>query len=729
MREQITIFFSRARRQYFPNPAEDASAARRRRACVLVLLPGCLVWLAAIFLSGANKLLELPLFALAFAVCLLGSGLFFVRRLVPGLAGADRIVLAFLPGCAAVFLSNSLIVWFLKLCGIPDLPGAVYLLPCWLLGGYELLFRLLRNSGPHDAGQLPHGAGQDLHSAGRNPHNSQQNTHSAEQNLHSIVQNKRFAGQKAAVSLAFPVCATLSLCLMLHALYGIFPFAEAQRLKAWTYNQDMLWSIGNAAAARFGFPFQDLRVAGLTLNYHFGNDAVAGILSRAAGCSAWHGLCFYWNGAVLVLAVLGFACVGRRFFARSWGACCVAPVVYLCSTHGSGLPFYVFSNANAQDTACLALCGLLLLIVHAGEMDGRGVRIWARSLAAGLLCFSAACMIKSTVGLLVLLGLLSAVVVGAFTHQTRMGHLALLLGGGCGFGIVYGLVLSRAVNNLVFTEFSNLLGLPAAYWRFFPLLLLVMYFVSLPDSLLRFRTLPLPRLCVNAIAIGGMMAYVLYNHYSASQVYFALTAVPCAVFCAMPTAERLWAWAQSRLSRYRKAVWAVGAAALCLCFGLQCYQDRGYLRTGAQAVLRCMNMRESAAQELTVTDENWQAAMWLRENTLPGDVFLSNRNNRQKESGDGIFHFYSAASERFCYVESYRYAFDYDARYHEIRRRLETVSDAIYYTLPQQEAFALARAENIQYIVVDRLVSDAPQWDCPPVFENEYVSIYRSDAS
>ena len=706
---------SKAYRHYFPNFSEDPLAVKRRRACALVLLPGCLVWLTAVFLSGENTLLELPLFALTFVVCLLGSGLLFVRKLAPGLTGADRTVLAFLPGCAAVFLSNSLIVWLLKLCGLSDLPGAIYLLPCWLFGGYELLFRPLRNAGAHDAEQRPHSAGQSLHSSGQKPHSNTQDLHPT--------------GQKATASLAFPVCATLSLCLMLHVVYGIFPLAEPQRLKAWIYTQDALFSIGNAVAARFGFPFQDLRVAGLTMNYHFGNDAVAGILSRAAGCSAWHGLCFYWNGAVLVLAVLGFACAGRRFFARSWGACCVLPVVYLCNTHNNTVPFYVFSNINTQDTAYLAFCGLLLLIAYGGEMECRGIRAWARALALGFVCFSAACMLKSTVGLLVLLGLFSAMIVGAFTRQTRAGHIALLLSGGCGFGIVYWLVLSRAVNNLVFTEFSNLLRLPAAYWRFFPLLLLVMYFVSLIDSLIHFRTLSLLRLCVNAIAIGGMAAYVLYYHYSASQIYFALAAIPCAVLSALPVTERLWVWAQSHLPQHRKTILAVGAAVLCLCFGLQCYQDRDYLRKGVQAALRCLGLRESEVQELTITDENWEAAMWLRENTLPEDIFLSNRNNRLKESGDGIFHFYTAAAERFCYIESYRGALDYDAQYYEIRRRLENISDAIYYTLPQQEAFALARAENIQYILVDRLVPDAPQWDCTPVFENEYVSIYRSDAA
>lgn len=690
--QSITCFFSWAR-GLFPKEGQIGKAAETRRfsgkMCALALAPGALVWIAAVFLSGSGTLWELPRFAVVFTVCLLGCGLFFTRVFVPAAFGADQLVLAFLPGCAAVFLSHSAMARLFALWTEDAPPAAVCLLPCWLLGAGELIFRLRRFLPTRTRTAAPRGQGR--------------------------------------VSIALPVCATLSLCLILHAIYGVFPFAEAARLKAWIYDQDMLWSVGNAAASRFGFPFQDLRAAGLTLNYHFLNDAVAGIVSRAAGCGAWHGLCYFWNGAVLALSVTGLACAGRRFAARPWTACCVAPVVFFCSTHSGALPHFLFSNANAQDTAMLALCGLLLLIDCAPA--ARGPRTWARGVGMGFVCFSAACMIKSTVGLLVLLGLLCAALAGAFTKQTRAWHIALLAGGACGFFTVYGLVLSRATNNLFFTGLQNLRALPSAYWQFFSLPLLLLYCAGLADSLAHFRRLSLVRLCGNAVAIGGMLAYVLFYHYSASQIYFALSAVPCAALASLPAAERIWArlTAKPKSGLFTPLKGAV--ALLLICFGLQLYQGRGDLRTGAQAALRCAGLRESPVQEETVTDESWQAALWLRENTRPDEVFLSNRNNGQRASGDGVFHFYTAAAERPCYVEGFRYAVDYDGQFDELCRRLEDVSDAIYYTLPPREAFALARAEGVRYIVVDRLVPGAPQWDCAPVFENEQVSIYRSDAA
>ncbi len=637
---------------------------------------------------GEGTLWELPRFAAVFTVCLLGSGLFFVRLLMPYVKGADQFILAFLPGCAAVFLSNCLMTELSGLWAAGSLPAALWALPCGLLGGGELLFRLRRL-------------------------------------LRAREPQRRSVGVQSCLSAAFPVCVVLSLCLILHAVYGVFPFAEAARLNAWDYDQDMLWSVGNAAASRFGFPFQDMRAAGLTLNYHFLNDAVAGLLSRAAGCSAWHGLCYFWNGVVLCLSVTGLACVGRRFSSHPSAACCIAPIIYLCNTHGTTLPYYLFSNANAQNTAMLSLRGLLLMLDCA-----QAPRLWLHGLAMGFVCFSAACLIKSTVGLLALLGLLCAVCVGVFTKQTRTWHTALLLGGMCGFFVVYWLVLSRATNNLVFVGLQNLGALPSAYWRFFSVPLLLGYAASLIDSLVNFRRLSLTRLCVNAVAIGGMLAYVLFHHYSASQIYFALSAVPCAALAALPTAEGIL----KRLptgSRFRSNLLLGGGVLfpLLICFGLQLYVDRDFLRTGAQAALRCVGLRESPAQESTVTGENWQAAVWLRENTQPNEIFLSNRNNALRAVGDGVFHFYTAASERPCYIEGFRYAVDYDGQFDELCRRLEDVSDVIYYTLPLEDAFALARAEGVQYIVVDRLIPGAPQWDCVPVFENGQVSIYRSDAA
>lgn len=577
-----------------PKTAPAGLALPRPGWEALLLAPGLAAWVGAVLLAGGS-LWQMGCFLEAFAVCLMGAGSFVVRRLAPQLPPVwqgDGAAAAFLAGCAAVFCSHSL-VWALGRL-LPALQGLFWLplLPCWLLGGRELVF-LLR--------QQPKGPAP--------------------------------AGEERTLRLA--ACGLVTLCLGLFALYGVLPFAAPDRLKAWVYNQDMLWSIGNAASARFGLPFGDLRAAVLPLNYHFLNDAAAGILARGVGVSAWHGLCFYWNAAVLALGVFAFVRLGTRLGAGPLLAGAAGWLVWLGSTQGNVLPVNLFSNANAQSTALLALCGLLA--VFGGSTAAHGAR-----------------------------------------------------------------------------------QLPAAFGQYLSPLLAAAYLLGLCRSLAGLRRLDMLRLAVNAIAAGGMLAYVLYQHYSFSQVYFALTAVPCAALSALPQ-KRGNALPQS----WRRPAALLGAAALCACLGRQLYLEQGALRTGVQAALRCAGLRESQATELTITPQDWAAAAWLRANTPENAVFLSNRNNRQFVASDGVFHFYSAASERRCYIESYRYAMDYDHAYHEIRRRLEQVSDPIYTALPEAEAFALARAEGVGYILVSSLSPQVPNWDAPPVYQNELVRIYQ----
>ena len=66
---------------------------------------------------------------------------------------------------------------------------------------------------------------------------------------------------------------------------------------------------------------------------------------------------------------------------------------------------------------------------------------------------------------------------------------------------------------------------------------------------------------------------------------------------------------------------------------------------------------------------------------------------------------------------------DYSGMYHEVRRRLEQVSDSIFHTLSEGDAFALAAGEGIDYLVVFTPVND-PGWRAVPVYANDTVRIY-----
>ena len=295
------------------------------------------------------------------------------------------------------------------------------------------------------------------------------------------------------------------------------------------------------------------------------------------------------------------------------------------------------------------------------------------------------------------------------------------------FGACWALVFRGAVNNLMFSGLERVGELPEALVNA-SLLGLVLYLASLPWSLAHFRKLTFVQLCVNAIAVGGAAAFALYTHYSFSQVYFLLAAIPMWWLAAMPALECYGRWLAAR----RAALRLLGAAALgaaCLCaFGWQLTDVVPECREGVQAALRCAGLRMSQPTEESVLSGDWQAARWLEENSDPAEIFATNRNNKTFAGSDGVFHFYTAASERRGYLESYRYALDYDNAYAETRRRLEEVSDAIFYRLSEEEAFDLAAREGIDWLLVSTQVEGWPQWQRTPDFANDAVRLYRVPA-
>ena len=147
-------------------------------------------------------------------------------------------------------------------------------------------------------------------------------------------------------------------------------------------------------------------------------------------------------------------------------------------------------------------------------------------------------------------------------------------------------------------------------------------------------------------------------------------------------------------------------------------------RSGVQAALRVFDLRMFDYDESYVTADDYEAMVWLRENTDQDDIFATNRNNKYFSWGEGTFHYYTAISQRECFLESYRYCMDYSGMYHEVVRRLEDVSDHIFQRATENEAFSMATDEGIDYLVVFKPVQN-PDWQKTPVFENSTVKIYK----
>lgn len=499
------------------------------------------------------------------------------------------------------------------------------------------------------------------------------------------------------------------LCVFL----GVLPFAHASAAGNMQYHQDMMWSVGNAAAVRYGFPLADIRCADGFLNYHYLSDALAGFLALASGTAAYDALCAYHYALLLPVLVCSIYAAAREYGAKPLACAALPGAAVLLS--GAGIAQAVLCNLNGVAAASLIACTALTLVFRKA-FD-------AKSLAAFTLVMLTALMSKNLYGMLIVCALAAAFVFALIVQRRAIWRAgAMALGGAALFAVIWALLYSKAINNLVFEPWCSPAQLLKTLAQSMPLELLL-WGCAIVCDLARIRTLPLARLTAHAAAAGGLLAYMLFYHYSSSHTYFLYAGMLFAWFAA------LGAHLPEKIRKKR----AIRRAALALCalaagagFALSAPDLAESARHGVQTALRCAGLRpDFPAASDTVTAGDEEAALWLRENMADGEVFAVNRNAKDMEIGEGTWHYYTAVSERQAYVESWRYAMDYGYEYHELRRRLEQVSDVLFAQTDAESAFAIARKNGIDWLLVSKAVRAEGFSGAQPAFENGAAYIYR----
>ncbi|MEG1176467.1 MAG: hypothetical protein RSD62_07400, partial [Ruthenibacterium sp.] len=356
---------------------------------------------------------------------------------------------------------------------------------------------------------------------------------------------------------ALVLCVCLGICI--YGFTGVFGFAHALAAGNMQYHQDMLWSVGNGAAVQLGFPLRDIRAAGGVLHYHYLADAVPGFLAFAGGILPFDAACYY-NYPVLLLVLVCAAHAAARAYGASEKAAVTLPFALLfLQGFGSDATLNLLRNMNGVIAASALTCTALYLLFWA-EQQGfdkkRGVS--AGFYSAFALCMGVLLLSKNLYGILLLCAILAAVLVGGLAQRRLLkAPLLMALLSACLLGLLWVFFFSGAINNLVFEIWQNAWQIPKTLLLWLPLGF-TLYLVSLGLSVRHFKTLSFGRLTVNAAAVGGLLAYFLFHHYSASQVYFLLAAILFLWFCALDA----WPFVAQRRLR-RSLVCFLAAVSLC----------------------------------------------------------------------------------------------------------------------------------------------------------------------
>ncbi len=245
----------------------------------------------------------------------------------------------------------------------------------------------------------------------------------------------------------------------------------------------------------------------------------------------------------------------------------------------------------------------------------------------------------------------------------------------------------------------------------------------------RFKKVPLFVDVTIGSALSGMLLMNLTHQYGGSEIYFGLAAYPFAVI----GIGYFFDWLISQKKSKGRAFALISVTILTLaCIAISIkpaysfFEDRiyqaNYYRPNSSNRIgddRIAIIEENWRMD-SITDKEFEAMLWLKENTKEDAVIATDRILLHNK-----YMYGTAFSERVFYLEGYVYITSYDesSRYHgEITNRIKTL-ERFY------EEDENARAELIAFGVDYVLVS---KWQNPDfeildeiVFENRDVTIYR----
>ena len=152
--------------------------------------------------------------------------------------------------------------------------------------------------------------------------------------------------------------------------------------------QDFYWNLGNVESFFYGFPPADLRVAGVTLTYHYLTELLEAGLCFLTGAPAFDVTAFYAYAPLCAAMLACLYCLGRRLWdaaPAAWhgrAAALASMPFWLCcaslwkalsgaSRFGNSLLTATLSNANGQTTAFAFLAAFFVFFAaFAARLNG-----------------------------------------------------------------------------------------------------------------------------------------------------------------------------------------------------------------------------------------------------------------------------------------------------------------------------------------------------------------------
>lgn len=553
---------------------------------------------------------------------------------------------------------------------------------------------------------------------------------------------------------------------LLYSIYAL-NFSHPVTVQAITPNQDFFWNLGNIQSFLNGFPLQDLRFAGVTVQYHYLTELLYAALTMASGLPAYDITAFYAVPLMLAMAIYSLYELAQTLFSTKLQKALCVSGMFLFGCAGihklldAGIsPFWnnqiqhIITNINAQTTTVLLLALFVLLYIQTARnhFSPKQSEFWFAIIAFVLLCFA-----KGPVaGIVAMAAACTAVVLLFFQllkakKAERNLLYSLLFAGGllAVFGLLYftffsgGASQSMQMNpwgTLEKSWFANFIHLAKVKVPQLWLLFLVLFMglqclcfcppafigalLGLPKDVKQIAqgTIPAEQLLFYAGAAGGFLAFFLFDHYAMSQVYFGFVGMFFMGLLAiqnLPQIHNKILQTGLILLTVVSVATAGYTAIFLLKSGLR-YLPQGEWNRQAQ---------QQAENRLPLLAEEEQAMAFLHNEMGPNELFATNRNHTGSAL-EGLSNVYSALSGRGAYMESFKYTVsNMGVSMQEVQARIEWNTALFHPNTTLQQALQMCHEKGVRYVIYrqDAPGSEQPFLQMKPIFAGEKIRIYDAE--
>ena len=499
------------------------------------------------------------------------------------------------------------------------------------------------------------------------------------------------------------------------------------------YTKDLIWTISNAEALLKAYPPVDSHVSGIILKYHYFISVHLAVINYVTNINIVELFYKFFQIGKLLFLVFSSYILGKTFFKDSKKAL-LFTWVYLftnCASlsyalkNGSG----AFINVNfvhlTDDPfgfelaiSFLFLCVSLIIEsirckkVKIQYLVGIGLFAMAVTGSKGplgailLLVLIAACIIynikrNSKANIFAIIVEIFVIFVamyfwllnvGANTSQIHLGYLV--------SDTIVKSFIDKLTSIVILNKLLNLFSIPVHFILFLP-------FASIPfllwiyKRLMKINSVNLEDLIIGGIAICGIIAAYMLKQIGHSEVYFIMTAIPFIELCAID-------WLSNNFTKSTKVFKVFVVFTLIVSMTTTFYMGIYQYERGKNTLVKVLSKSnpDAAAQPDSMTKYDYDAMIWLKDNSKQNDIIATNRHSFYKNIhlDNAQYFYYSTFSERNFYLEGWSNLYAYSSKNDKklIEDKIK-INNIIFSN--SENAYKEIEKTNIKFLVLSKFIS------------------------